>query len=441
MSFDPDVHRSGRRPSLPAARIVGSLLRRFPLELPFDVELWDGSRLPAATHGAPTIGVLRMHRPAVGHLLREPNQLGLVRAFVAGDIDFDGDLEQLLAQRSHFNGVRMSASDTAVAALGALLVGGADAIRRPRVPTSEARGHGRRHSLARDRNAVRHHYDVSNAFYRRLLGPSLVYSCAYFASPDEPLEAAQERKLELVCQKLQLQPGERLLDIGSGWGSLLLHAARHHGVRGVGITLSEPQAALARERVRETGLSDRIEIRVADYREIGDGPYDKIASIGMIEHVGVAQLTAYAAKIARLLRPGGLLLNHGIARMFSDPAGEKSLIQRYVFPDGELPQLAEVVAALQAAGLEPRDVESLREHYGLTLRRWLANLVRERDAVTAEVGDERERVWRLYMLGSALAFEDGDISVFQILAGRRGDALGLPLVREAIEANASSTLA
>ena len=184
---------------------------------------------------------------------------------------------------------------------------------------------------------VRHHYDVSNAFYRRLLGPSLVYSCAYFASPDESLEAAQERKLELVCQKLRLQPGERLLDIGAGWGSLLLHAARHHGVRGVGVTLSEPQAALARARVREAGLSDRLEIRVADYREVDDGPYDKIASVGMVEHVGIAPLGAYAARIARLLRPGGLLLNHGIARMFSDPAGDKSLIQRYVFPDGELP--------------------------------------------------------------------------------------------------------
>ena len=303
--------------------------------------------------------------------------------------------------------------------------------RRP--PASELRGRGRRHSLDRDRIAVRHHYDVSNAFYRRLLGPSLVYSCAYFASPDESLEVAQERKLELVCQKLRLQAGERLLDIGAGWGSLLLHAARHHGVRGVGITLSEPQAAHARARVREAGLSDRIEIRVADYREVDDGPYDKIASVGMVEHVGIAHLGAYAARIARLLRPGGLLLNHGIARMFSDPAGAKSLIQRYVFPDGELPRLADVVTALQGGGLEPRDVESLREHYGLTLRRWLANLEHEHDAVVAEVGVERERVWRLYMLGSALAFEDGDISVFQILAGRPGGPLGLPLVREALD--------
>ena len=244
-----------------------------------------------------------------------------------------------------------------------------EVLRRPPVPESEARPRGRRHSRARDRAAVRHHYDVSNDFYRGLLGPSLVYSCAYFDSPDDTLEAAQERKLELVCRKLRLAEGERLLDIGCGWGSLLIHAARHHGVQAVGITLSEEQAALARRRVREAGLGDLVEVRVADYRDIADGPYDKIASVGMVEHVGAAQLGAYAATIARLLRPGGLVLNHGIARLFSEPSGDKSLIQRYVFPDGELPPIADVVGAFQAAGLEARDVESLREHYVLTLRR------------------------------------------------------------------------
>jgi cyclopropane-fatty-acyl-phospholipid synthase len=233
-----DAHRS----PIPAARVAGSLLRRAGLQLPFDVEFWDGSTLRAASAEA-AVGVLHLRRRAVGRLLREPNQLGLTRAFVSGDMDFDGNLEQLLAQRGRFHGASLSAGEAALAALGALVVGGTDAIRRPPPPASELRGRGRRHSLDRDRIAVRHHYDVSNAFYRRLLGPSLVYSCAYFASPDESLEAAQERKLELVCQKLRLQAGERLLDIGAGWGSLLLHAARHHGARGVGITLSEPQAA------------------------------------------------------------------------------------------------------------------------------------------------------------------------------------------------------
>jgi cyclopropane-fatty-acyl-phospholipid synthase len=396
-------------------------------ELPFDVEFWDGSRLPA---GAPSVGVVRVRRSAVGQVLREPNQLGLTRVLVSGEVEFDGDLEGLLALRGRFRDISPSASGRVLAAIGALVTAGAGVLRRPRVPESELQPRGWRHSLSRDRTVVQHHYDVSNAFYRRLLGPSLVYSCAYFASPGETLEAAQERKLELICRKLRLQPGERLLDIGCGWGSLLLHAARHHDVRCVGITLSEEQGALARERVVEAGLSDRIEIRIADYREVDDGPYDKIASVGMVEHVGAAQLGTYAATIARLLRPGGLVLNHGIAQLFSEPAGEKSLIQRYVFPDGELPPLAEVLAALQGAGLEPRDVESLREHYALTLRRWLANLQEERDAVVAEIGGERERIWRLYMLGSALAFEDGDISVLQIVAARPGAPHGLPLIRD-----------
>jgi len=209
-------------------------------------------------------------------------------------------------------------------------------------------------------------------------------------------------------------------------------------VRGVGITLSENQAALARERVRDAGLSDRIEIRVADYRTVDDGPYDKIASVGMVEHVGIAELDTYAGRIARLLRPGGLVLNHGIAQLFSRPAGEKSLIQRYAFPDGELPPLGSVREALQAAGLEPRDLESLREHYGLTLRRWLGNLEAEREAIVAEVGVELERVWRLYMLGSALAFEAGDITVVQVLAARSGASHGLPLVREATVPSSSA---
>jgi cyclopropane-fatty-acyl-phospholipid synthase len=415
--------RAARITSAVLGRIAGGRLR----QLPFAVEFWDGSTLPAGE--APSIGTLGVRRRAIGHLLHEPNQLGLVRAFVLGDLAFDGDIEALLAQRARFRGIGLSGRDIALGLTAALLLGGRDAIRAPRVPASELRARGHRHSLRRDRTVVQHHYDVSNAFYRRLLGPTLVYSCAYFASPDDTLEAAQERKLELICRKLRLAPGERLLDIGCGWGSLLLHAAEHHGTRGVGITLSEEQAALARERVREAGLQDRIEIRVADYREVRDGPYDKIASVGMVEHVGVAQLGTYAETIARLLRPGGLVLNHGIAQLFSESAGEKSLIQRYVFPDGELPRLDLVLGALQGAGLEPRDVESLREHYALTLRRWIANLVTERDGIVAEVGEERERVWRLYMIGSALAFEDADISVFQILATRPGGPHELPLVR------------
>jgi cyclopropane-fatty-acyl-phospholipid synthase len=304
-------------------------------------------------------------------------------------------------------------------------------VRRPPVPSLEARLSGDRHTAERDRQAVRYHYDVSNGFYRLLLGPSLVYSCAHFDSPDDSLEAAQERKLETICRKLRLAPGERLLDVGCGWGSLILHAAARHGVRAVGVTLSEPQAELARERIREAGLGDRCEVRVADYREVGDdGPYDKIASVGMYEHVGVAELDTYAAAMARLVRPGGLVLNHGIARLFSEPPGPKTFIARYVFPDGELHPVTAIMSAMQSAGLETRDVESLREHYALTLRRWVRNLAEHRDEAIALAGADRERVWRLYMTGSAKAFEDGDITVYQVLAARRGAPHGLPLRRD-----------
>jgi cyclopropane-fatty-acyl-phospholipid synthase len=400
--------------------------------LPFALAFWDGSRLPAGSGdpGAPTVHVARR---ALGQLLHEPNQLGLTRAFVTGELRFDGELRDVLALRNHFGGVALTPRELATAAALAVRLGGLDAVRPPRVPASELRPTGRRHSLRRDRDAVRHHYDVSNAFYRRLLGPTLVYSCAYFADPEEPLDAAQERKLERLCRKLRLAPGERLLDIGCGWGSLALHAAEHHGARVVGITLSEVQAQLARERVRDAGLSDRVEIRVADYREVADGPYDKIASVGMVEHVGAAQLDAYARTIARLLRPGGLALNHGISRLGSTPAGPKSLIQRYVFPDGEVLPLEDVAGALRRAGLEVRDVESMREHYALTLWRWLDNLAAERAAAIAEVGIERTRVWELYMTGSALAFEDGDITIYQTLVTREGGAQQLGLVRDDLQ--------
>jgi cyclopropane-fatty-acyl-phospholipid synthase len=411
-----------------ARRALGAIgdgrLARLPVTLVF----WDGSELRGADVD-PDAPAIHVGRKAIGHLLWEPNQLGLTRAFVAGDVTFDGSLFAMLGLRGQFRGLSPDRRDLARLAAAAVWVGGRDALRPPRIPESETRMTGARHSLRRDRAAIRHHYDVSNAYYRLLLGPTLVYSCAYFAAPDEPLEAAQTRKLELICRKLRLSEGERLLDIGCGWGSLLLHAAEHHGVRTVGITLSEAQAELARQRIRDAGLADRCEVRVADYREVDDGPYDKIASIGMFEHVGTEQLPAYARTIARLLRPGGLALNHGISSLYSQPAGEKSLLQRYVFPDGELVPLAAVVATLQAAGLETRDVESLREHYDWTLRAWLDNLAEHREAAIAEVGIERVRVWELYMTGSALAFEDADIAINQVVVAKRGGPHGLPPVR------------
>jgi cyclopropane-fatty-acyl-phospholipid synthase len=377
--------------------------------------------------GAPNVIV--RSPDAVAHVLHEPSQLGLARAWVSGALDVDGDVEDALALRDYFGDAQLSAADRAALAAAAVRVAGPGVLRRPSVPATEAHGRGRRHSLARDRAAVRHHYDVSNRFYELLLGPSMVYSCAYFADSAEPLEAAQERKLELICRKLRLAPGERLLDIGCGWGSLLLHAVAHHGVRAVGVTLSEAQARHARERVRRSGLADRIEVRVADYREIDDGPFDKIASVGMYEHVGRSELARYATTVRALLRPGGLFLNHGIARLHSDPPAGDTFISRYVFPDGELHPVTDVMAAMQNAGLEIRDLESLREHYPLTLRRWAANLAAHRAEAIAEVGAERERVWRLYLPASALAFEAGDITIYQVLATRADAPHHLPLTR------------
>jgi cyclopropane-fatty-acyl-phospholipid synthase len=395
--------------------------------LPVTVRFWDGSAVVAPDPDAPVV-LIRDER-AVAHFLRAPNQLGLGRAWVSGALDVDGDLERVLGLRRRVGELQLGRLGRARLAADALRVAGPRALRRPPIPESEAAPAGRRHSLRRDRASVRHHYDVSNAFYRLLLGPSLVYSCAYFASQADSLERAQERKLELICRKLRLQPGERMLDIGCGWGSLVLHAAVHHGVSALGVTLSEPQAELARQRVAAAGLEDRVEVRVLDYRELDEQPFDKIASVGMYEHVGRAQLDTYVGTVQRLLRPGGLFLNHGITRIHTRPPRGPTFISRYVFPDGELHPVNDIIGALEAGGFEIRDVESLREHYALTLRRWVANLAAGREQAVAEIGEERERVWRLYMLGSAQGFEGGEIGIYQTLAARPGAAHALPLDR------------
>lgn len=380
----------------------------------FAIRFWDGSELPLPGGAGPEAVLVVRSPRALAYVLREPNELGLGRAWVSGDLDLEGDLDRALATAGSLR-VRLGGRDR-LAALAAARRLGALGLRAPTPPAGEARLAGRRHSLRRDREAVRHHYDVSNAFYRIVLGPTMVYSCAYFDSPDEDLDAAQEGKLDLICRKLRLGPDDRLLDVGCGWGSLVLHAAERYGARAVGITLSEPQAELARERIGAAGLADRCEIRVADYREVSDGPYDKIASVGMVEHVGADKLGEYAESLRRLLRPGGLLLNHGITRVSPRPWDRKSFIASFVFPDGELESAATVIGALERAGLELRHVESLREHYALTLRRWLENLAAGREHAIAEGGPERERIWRLYMTGAAQGFERGDLSVHQALA-------------------------
>ena len=284
-------------------------------QLPVTVRFWDGSAVVSRDDPDAPVVLIRDEQ-AIAHFLRAPNQLGLGRAWVSGALDVDGDLERVLGLRRRVGraSTRAPGSRAARCALPC-----APPVRapcaRPPIPRVRGRAGGPPALAAPGPRPVRHHYDVSNTFYQLLLGPSIVYSCAYFASDGDSLERAQERKLELICRKLRLQPGERMLDIGCGWGSLVLHAAAHHGVRALGVTLSEPQAELARERIAAAGLSDRVEVRVLDYRELDEQPFDKIASVGMYEHVGRAQLDTYVGTVQRLLRPGGLFLNHGITRI------------------------------------------------------------------------------------------------------------------------------
>ncbi|WP_327683481.1 cyclopropane-fatty-acyl-phospholipid synthase family protein [Streptomyces sp. NBC_00467] len=413
---------------------VAEELLGFPL--PVRVRAWDGSE--SGPPGAPVLVV--RHRRALRRLLWRPGELGLARAWVAGEIDVEGDLyaaldllsgiiwerEEDLAPAVH--PVRDPRLRTAARAL--LSIGGA--LPPPPPPPEEVRRRsGPLHTRRRDRQAISHHYDVGNGFYEQVLGPSMVYSCAYW-SDGGTLEEAQRDKLDLVCRKLALQQGDRLLDVGCGWGSLAMHAAREYGAQVTGVTLSREQAAYARKRIAEAGLTDRIEIRVQDYRDVRDGPFDAIASIGMAEHVGQVRYLEYAEQLLTLLRPGGRLLNHQIARRPERDEADYRLdpfIDRYVFPDGELAPLGRTVATLELAGFEVRDVESIREHYALTLRRWVANLEADWRGAVRHSSPGRARVWRLYMAACALAFEHNKIGVNQVLAVRTppsGDS-GLPL--------------
>jgi cyclopropane-fatty-acyl-phospholipid synthase len=394
-------------------------------DLPVAVRAYDGSRL--GPPDAPATLVLRSP-DALRRIATAPGELGFARAYVAGDLDVEGDIFGALELRHRVAEVKLSARQWL--AVARLL--GAGNLRPVAPPLGEARLRGRRHSRSRDAAAIEHHYDVSNDFYRRLLGPSLTYSCAVWTDPDVSLETAQRAKHDLVCRKLGLAPGMRLLDVGCGWGSLLLHAARHCGVEGVGVTLSDAQADLASKRIAEAGLSDRLTVRVQDYRDVPDGPFDAISSVGMFEHVGLRRLDEYFSQLFSLLLPGGRFLNHAISRPWRASRrtafARHGFIDRFVFPDGELHEVGSVVSAVQRAGFEARHVESLREHYALTLRAWSANLDSDWDAAVADAGVARARVWRLYIAASAVNFEDGSTQVHQVLAAKPdGGRSGMPL--------------
>jgi cyclopropane-fatty-acyl-phospholipid synthase len=401
-------------------------------ERPFALRFWDGSELPPTTPDGP---IFTVRSPAaVAHLLRAPGQLGLGRAYAAGELEAD-DLDRVIGLLDTFKAPAIDTKTRLRLTLAAVQACGL--IMPPPIPASELRPRGRRHSRERDARAVRHHYDVSNEFFALFLDESMTYSCALFSReldslqgswgthpggerPPPTLEQAQAAKRELICRKLALKEGERVLDVGCGWGSFVIHAAANHGVDAVGITLSPAQAELARRRVAEAGLTDRVEIRVADYRDLGAAGegYDAIASIGMVEHVGANQIDLYARQLAGLLEPGGRLLNHGIARLRHGEAEAGPFSERYVFPDAAPLHVSRVTLALERAGIEPLHVEGLREDYAETLSHWIERLDANRAQAEELAGPERVRVWRLYLRAARNGFRTGFTSIFQILGTR-----------------------
>lgn len=393
------------------------------------VRLWNGVCWPDAAPRPATI-VLK-HPGALRQMFLPGTELGLAEAYLYDDFDIEGDIEAIFGLAD--------ALSEATSGWRKKLAVGRDLLRLP--PDDEhkhgrrgpARMTGQRHSIERDQQAVTYHYDVSNDFYALWLDGRMVYSCAYFYSPDQDLDTAQGQKLDYICRKLRLRPGQRMLDVGCGWGGLLMHAAEHYGVDATGITLSRPQAELANERIAAAGLEDRCRVQVRDYRQVDEPEgYDTLVSVGMFEHVGAAMLPAYFAQALRLLRPGGAFLNHGIASRATDkPQSGPSFSDTYVFPDGELVPINATLRAAEEAGFEVRDVESLREHYALTLRHWVRRLEACHDQALAFVDEPTYRVWRLFMSGSAHGFAIGRLNVYQALLVKPDESgrSGLPLTR------------
>ncbi len=377
--------------------------------IPLRVRLWDGSTV--ALDDEPR-AELRLRDATAARYLLKPSLSALGEAFVEGHIDVDGDIGELVSIAEHL--ARTADEDKG----------------RGRLP-----GWLSRHSRRTDRRAIEYHYDVSNEFYATWLDPRMVYSCAYYPQGDEDLETAQRLKLDHVCRKLMLAPGQTLLDIGCGWGAMVIHAAREYGVRAVGVTLSTNQYELARERVRAAGLEQRVEIRLQDYRDLPmSETFDRISSIGMFEHVGLRNLRTYFDVIHAHLEPGGIAMNHGITSEDADSRsvglGAGEFIDQYVFPDGELPHVSLAIRELSAAGLELVDAESLRRHYARTLRFWSQAFERNIDRLTTLAGEKRARIWRVYLAGCAHAFAHGWVNIYQLLAirpTRERDGAGSPL--------------
>ena len=397
--------------------LLGQIERRIrQLEVPLGITLWNGRRVSAAPEPAVNVTIRSPH--VLASFIR-PTMGKLARYYVEEDLDVEGETRQVIRVSEALSGAPASAGNSAAAVLRKLFA----------------------HTRVFDSKSIRYHYDVGDDFYRLWLDARRVYSCAYFKRPDDNLDVAQEQKLDHICKKLMLKPGERFLDIGCGWGALIIWAAEHYRVRATGITLSQNQYEYAQAEIARRGLQDFCQVKLVDYRDVtDDGAYDKIASVGMFEHVGRKNLGVYFAKIAKLLRPGGVVLNHGITLNSIDQVelgGDiGAFIDEYVFPGGELAHISRVIQEMSAQGLESWDVESLRPHYARTLWHWVDRLESNRDAALAAVGEKTYRIWRIYMAGSAHAFERGWMSIYQVLAAKPTEEgrLALPATRDYIYA-------
>jgi cyclopropane-fatty-acyl-phospholipid synthase len=377
----------------------------------FSIRFWNGWKWSSSIAEKPACTIILRNPKALSALVVEPNEIALGEAFIHDDLDVEGDIFSVFSIGEHLLNRPRSLRQKIIERAAGAFFGAGQLLK-----------HGSQHSQRRDQASIAYHYDQPIAFYEPWLGSSLAYSCAYFRNPDDALDLAQEQKLELICRKLRLQPLESFLDIGCGWGSLLLHAASRHHVHAQGITISKEQAEVAKQRIELAGMQRRCTVELRDYRtlECIEPSFDKIASVGMFEHVGLKKLPQYFRIVHSLLRPGGTFLNHGIARSALSPTRKSSFIDRYVFPDGQLVTLTQALEAAESQGLEVRDVENLREHYELTLRRWVEGLTRHSEALLQHVSEVTYRIWLLYMAGSAAAFRRGDIAVYQVLLTRSG---------------------
>ena len=428
-------------------RVVERVFRGYTGSL--GVRLWDGIVISLG-RDSPLATIVVHNAKLLRELAWRPDPLRLAEAYFFGEIDVEGDLYALLTQRTHLQSLTVSMRDRLSLLSAALFPGsGSTLMRRDNASVRWSRALysriSRKHSQAHNREAIAFHYDVSNEFYRLWLDEQMLYSCAYFNDPGESLDQAQRNKLDHICRKLRLKAGERLLDIGCGWGALICWSAQHYGVRAHGITLSHQQYEYTQNKIRDLGLEKQVTVELRDYRGLpDDAAFDKVSSIGMFEHVGLKNLPTYFRAVHRVLKPGGLFLNHGITD--NEEGKHKTVgtefIQRYVFPDAELDSVSNVQRAMERTGFEICDVEALRPHYALTLRHWVSRLEARRQEALAHVSEARYRVWRLYMAGCASQFEHGAIGVYQILAANRREGFAdLPLTRHDIyQSNRQSTV-